>query len=341
MKTRFLLFSVALATIVFSSCSNEDILLDGNSHNDVTNVTTENDDFFEIKENIIEYGAMRAEQNALTVDGQDASDNIKTRGFWGAIGGFAKGLFKSDANGFKITTSDNKANIPQQATRSWFSNLFKSTIETATANAVKSSIQYAVDVFRGKLRYNNDSGVYEARKVIGVGNSTPPVNPSEIALDSVIIFYDSEEMYAASPLDSAGYYHNAAIIDIFKTIPDIETLAAMSDEEISQTVNRSVEHVFKLPEGSIQCEAMHDSISNDVNPEWENLMSVIETYLQNMYETEGLEGDWIGYSRGVMAIISNSNLDSDTKDAMKAVFSVAFASSQLWNIETFKEIIYE
>lgn len=60
-----------------------------------------------------------------------------------------------------------------------------------------------------------------------------------------------------------------------------------------------------------------------------------------MYETEGLEGDWIGYSRGVMAIISNSNLDSDTKDAMKAVFSVAFASSQLWNIETFKEIIYE
>lgn len=341
MKTRFLLFSVALATIVFSSCSNEDILLDGNSHNDVTNVTTENDYFFEIKENIIEYGSMRAEQNALTIDGQDASDNIKTRGFWGKLWGFAKGLFKSDANGFINTSGGTKSNIAQQTTRSGFGKTLGTVIELATANAVFSSLKYVVNVFTGDLKYNKNSGTFDAKKVIGIGNSIPPVNPSDVALDSVIIFYDSEEMYAASPLDSAGYYHNAAIIDIFQTIPDIETLAEMNDEDISQTVNRSVEHVFKLPEGSIQCEAMHDSISNDVSPEWENLMSVIETYLQNMYETEGLEGDWIGYSRGVMAIISNSNLDSDTKDAMKAVFSVAFASSQLWNMEMLKEIIYE
>lgn len=42
-----------------------------------------------------------------------------------------------------------------------------------------------------------------------------------------------------------------------------------------------------------------------------------------------------------MTIISNSSLDSDTKDVLKAVFSVAFASSQLWNMEMLKEIINE
>lgn len=352
MKNRFLLFSVALAAIVFSSCSNEDILMDENTQSNVTNPTTINDDFLEIKENIIEYGTWRSEQNDLTLDEYETSDNIKTRGFWSKLWGFAKGLFKSDAKGFINTSGGSKANIAQQTTRSGWGKTAGTLIELATANAVFSSIKYVVNVCTGEYTYNNNSGIFEAKKIMGIPTSISPVNPTDIALDSTIVFYDPKEKI--SQLDSAGYYHNAAIIDIFKTIPNIETLATMSDEEISQTVSRSVEHVFELPEGSFQCTL--DTISvdsyseykgggasseNTEQAEYENLMSVIETYLQNMYDTEGLEGDWVGYSKGVMTIISNSSLDSDTKDVLKAVFSVAFASSQLWNMEMLKEIINE
>lgn len=346
MKTKILLFSMALAATMFTSCSNEDIFMDENAQNKITNPTATNNGFLEIKENIIEYGAKRAEQKSLTLNGYDVSDSTKTRGFWGRLWGFAKGLFKSDAKGFINTSGGSKANIAQQATRSWFGDL----IEIATANAVFSSIKYVVNVCTGEYTYNNNTGIFDAKKVMSTPTSTPPVNPTKIALDSVIIFSD----YEASKMDSAGYYHNAAIIDIFKNIPNIETLAAMSDEEIAQTVNRSVEHVFELPEGSLQCELVPDTINNfnsecmgttssesTEQTEYENLMSVIETYLQNMYDTEGLEGDWIGYSEGVMNIINNSNLDYDTKETLKAIFSVAFASSQLWNMEMLKEIINE
>jgi len=358
MKAKILLFSVALAATVFTSCSNEDTSLEADYQNDVINTTVENDDFLKLQENIIEYGTLRAEQNALALNGNVVSDNSKTRGFWGKLWGFAKGLFKSDAKGFgiKIDSGGTKAKMPKPRTRGGVGDAIITAVEGATGAAVLSSIGFVVDVFRGAQVYDATTGDFGAKKSIGIAASTPPVYSSDVALDSVIIFVPSEGKTEVTQLDSAGYYHNAAIIDIFKNIPNIETLAAMSDEELVQVVSRSVEHVFELPEGSFQCDVVRDTVSSVIDLEYkeevassegtvqaehEKVMSVIETYLQNMYETEGLEGDWKEYSKGVMNIINNSSLDSDTKENLRAVFSVAFASSQLWNIEMLKEIIDE
>lgn len=338
MKAKILLFSVALAATVFTSCSNEDIPLEADYQNDVISTTVENDDFLKLKEHIIEYGTLRAEQNAVALSGNVVSDNSQTRGFWGKVWGFLKSLYKADGKGAKG----------------------KKSFEDKITDAVSASVDFVINVVCGDVKYDENVKEFKipqkALRIEADSSNFCPINPASVALNEDVIFSHaaSGKEVMVTQADSAGYYHNATIVDVFETIPSLDVLADMSAEDRLTVINASVERIFNLEEGSLQNDTVRNTeilcreeksesvLENcEENYEFSQVMSVIETYLESMYSAEGMDGDWVEYSKGVMAIIDDSDLDDDSKEQMRTVFTIVFGSSQLWNKENLEELLNE
>lgn len=338
MKKLLLFLSAVSAVFLFNSCGNEEANLEPKL--DEVYVEQQND-FLKIKNNITELDkTYRLKKYASVEDGTYANE---TRGFLGRLWKRIVAVFKADAKGFV----GNKT----QSTRG-----LVETVCDKVANAVIASIDCIVNSAVGDDAVEMNAG---QRKVSAAYQSVSPVNSAEVALDSTVIFKRTEilegyeQQYVAQE-DSAGYYHNAVIIDVFKTIGSVDELAEKSDEELLKIVNSSVEHVFGLPVGSLQYdtrrnEAILENMKNgkldlsyvdEGDEEIEELMDVIDTYLTGIPDDFDQDSDWTEYSKGVVDIIDKSNLREGTKGRLRSMLTVAFASSKLWNIEMLK-IMYD
>lgn len=337
-KILFFMFAL-FATVLVTSCSSEDRIAAETSVKPIEDEAMKAASFLKVKNDIVKYGEDRMAQKTELVGAGGAS--TETRGIFSKIWKSIKNVFKADGRGF-IEETTNKKSTAVLETRSFWSNLFLSRVGNAVVQSVK---QVVVEITGGGEEATN--GTPQAQKVSAV-YTVSPVNPSEIALDSTIIFCrendaDMQQAGGVEQMDSAGYYHNAVILDLFNELPSISVIEDMSDEELLQAVNESVERIFNLEEGILQNDSVHNAIIlSNMNlgtydeDEDEEIISVIETYLESMYEAEGLECDWTEYSKGVMSIIDDSELDEDTKERLRAAFTVTFASAKLWNIEMFK-----
>lgn len=163
--------------------------------------------------------------------------------------------------------------------------------------------------------------------------------------------------------DSAGYYHNLVITNMAKKDSiTYESLEKMDDEELITKIENEVENIFALPEGTLQkdtvlneqiIESLNNSftksessgifsISTAKEQQLNEVMKVIDTYLEGLYEIQDPTSEqWTQYTLGVMDIINKSNLDSDDKEMLKVTLNVTFASSKLWNMGAFQEILEE
>lgn len=332
---------MALAITVLSACSNNDALTVDDEANVVPTVE-QADEFAQIKADIAAYSAKRMEVNGTTVDHSNM-----TRSWWSNFWKAVKSVFMADATGF-ITNS--------VTTRS---NYVGEQMKEREGNAVVASIVQTINViFHPNTSNQKNIGLSQAPRY-----QVSLTRPDSLALDSTVIFPRQGAVNTGTPnyginkgevlqIDSAGYYHNAAIVEVFKQVPQAQTLVNMSNKELLNVVNTSVEKVMSLIPGSLQKDSLYNSrvlanieaarnnTSTEVevkDPDMKEILSVIETYLNKMYETEGENGNWSEYSKGVISIIDKSNLSEEKKERLRSAATVAFASTQLWNMDAFKE----
>lgn len=298
-----------VSTCMLSSCSNNII------ETEPTTSETTAEVFTELQKNIKCY-------NQTLVQNQ-------TRGFWERLFNRVLKVFVADCVG-AIKGAVSNDNIWQSAQGASLNSARKQTLFTgvdAINTYVTRSVASDVDT-----------------------TATQALQPKSEALQNLILV---DDMSSATAIDSIGYYHNAIIystlekdnsLNFWKSVSDYACILKIN-EEITRTIptqtyndtvlNRETVDFCKfISNKSVECDDYQGLLraTSDQYPKLRNLLETTSGFFEGM-ELVSSEDEWEQYCKGIINLISNSNIPDKDKKALQIGISVGYASSKLWKTE--------
>lgn len=178
------------------------------------------------------------------------------------------------------------------------------------------------------------------------------VNLPNVSLkSSVVPKYDPR--IKPGPLDSIGYYHNKALIELNNIANidkvNVDTLIFTVAETTCRYYNKPKQEVVAylnnnkdmfdevLISKSLMAKdstSLHSAINvwKEHYPEQSDKLNVLETFFEGISNLNVDENDGDYFNR-VLELISTSSLDEDTKQSLRNAIIVGNASYQLWNTD--------
>ena len=328
-----LFFTVVLASMLLTSCSNENGISSNElSIENVQSATTQNETVSEIRSINTEIFRLRSEYT---------DNQLTTRGFW-------RNLFKivfADAKGFLTTGSITKS---AAASIDKYEELYLKDNPTPSDNNGKGGTPTTTTPSTGTSSNADCTLVYTGNSITSsVNNTTYKLTDEE--KESMRLWNITNKN-----TQEAGIIHNQIVGNIVFDKDKIKYWAVNGDNSRLCAVMslEASENVLSLPKGylsndslkinemSAYIKSLKNNSKEDVddyiarltvtNPEEAELVKVLKNYI------EGLDGiaseeDLKPYSEEVVRIINNSNLSQDRKDEICRGISVGFASFKLWN----------
>lgn len=258
------------------------------------------------------------------------------------------------------------SNLMQQGTsRSFFSRLFNSICKVVVADCVgafnglingdnvwNSATSSSVNAARKEAKpylYELESEM-SSRAVSKKSVQMTDLINTETNLDGLILADNTKKL---TSIDSLGYYHNKIINDSFTENNDANYWFSLDDKELVEKINAEVIKIVpqSLNNNDIKTDAtikfcnfigtaMSESTNaqellNKTKKEYVNLsnsIDILAQYVEGM-EKVSTQEEWDKYSKDIVRIISNSNLNDKQKESLKAGIVVGYASSKLWKDE--------
>lgn len=182
------------------------------------------------------------------------------------------------------------------------------------------------------------------------GTSTAYMHAKQQLL-SELVFADPSE---AEKIDSIGYYHDSAILNIFQNSPNLSSyysasalvdsifvhhddlgissgmLSVSSPDSIKNRILSSLYDYFLANEDD---ETFTTIPSGKLWNDYSEELSLAEDYAQDI--TSNYITDVHGYTSRYLDLISGSTLTQQSKDVLKGSILVGYASYKLWNSSFF------
>ena len=186
-------------------------------------------------------------------------------------------------------------------------------------------------------------------------NGYVPTNPDSISREEVmanLVFNINGN--PTSFIDSVGYIHNAVILDMYDSNPQLFTRESLFQREYVDSINVSIQKVLSYNPNIAISEELSDSvrnvfdnymsfiIENDsidaytdsicntnevVAEEWE----IAETFMETLSNLESNSTTQIMFTRQVLEAIDESSLPNQIKATLTIGVLIANASDRLWN----------
>lgn len=259
----------------------------------------------------------------------------------------------------------NSSLIQKGTSRSFFSRLFNSICKVVVADCVgafnglingdnvwNSATSSSVNAARKEAKpylYELESEMSSRTVSKDLVPMTNLIN-TKTSLDGLILADNTGEL---TPIDSLGYYHNKIINDSFTEKNDANYWLSLDDKELVEKIETEIKKIVpqNLTYSNIKTDAtitfcnfigtaVSESTSaqellNKTKKEYvklSNSIDILAQYVQGM-ENVSTQEEWDKYSKDIVRIISNSNLDDKQKESLKAGIVVGYASSKLWKDE--------
>ena len=259
----------------------------------------------------------------------------------------------------------NSSLIQKGTSRSFFSRLFNSICKVVVADCVgafnglingdnvwNSATSSSVNAARKEAKpylYELESEMSSRTVSKDLVPMTNLIN-TKTSLDGLILADNTGEL---TPIDSLGYYHNKIINDSFTEKNDANYWLSLDDKELVEKIDTEIKKIVpqNLTYSNIKTDAtitfcnfigtaVSESTSaqellNKTKKEYvklSNSIDILAQYVQGM-ENVSTQEEWDKYSKDIVRIISNSNLDDKQKESLKAGIVVGYASSKLWKDE--------
>lgn len=342
MKKLFFIVSIALATTTMFSCSNENQLTDLPINQSCVSTTEDKTikSLATLNEQIEEYNNCRFETMG------------QTRGSWSKFWNKLKRIFSADATGAIIATNIDPDFSNSKNIADGYDNIKGVSIGRVIVTAAVASLY---ELFCKKNDYTHltpDDGVkiYDDRfgniedgKIEIAKNDSSLIKP--IVNNTILATQNNYETDKFNLIDSIGYYHNSIIVESANKNNNIEYWKSLTTQELVSEISNSVEDELNLNKGSLQrytteiSNILEDKQSDNYkevlrvsNSKLANIINIIESYVDGLADPEDTE-ECLKYSNVIKGMIDDSDLSDEDKKIIKIGISVAFSSSQLWNIE--------
>lgn len=327
-----LFFTVVLASMLFTSCSNENGISSNElSFENVQSATTQNETVLEMQSINTEIFRLRSEYT----DNQPT-----TRGFW-------RNLFKivfADAKGFLTTGSITKS---AASSIEKYEELYLKDNPTPSNNNGTGGASTTPTPSTGTGSKADCTLVYVGNSTVSsVDNMTHKLTDEE--KESMRLWNINNKN-----TQEAGIIHNEIVGNIVFDKDKIKYWAVQGDNSRQCAIMslEASENVLSLPKGYLSSDSLQikematyiKSLKNNsqedvdeymarliaVNPEEAELVKVVKNYIEGL---DGIasDGDLKPYSEEVVRIVNNSNLSQERKDDICRGISVGFASFNLW-----------
>lgn len=323
MRKLFFATCIMLAIITLSSCNNDDNLELPSESNVVVHQPDDLNALVAFNERLDSLNIVRF--------GTDNQTRGWLKGLWGGL----RRLFKADAEGARAATEKGKdiTGIIASAVCSSVIALFDDGGPKTDTGGSGHAINTNTLTFKG---VSNAKGLlYTDRRTDVV---LQPFTRS-VCLQNV----EKKQLYPTA-IDSAGYYHNKIITNLFTKNNNVDYWKNLSKEEVLRYVTEETEKEFNLPTGTLQKQSANtletlnsmadiDLYYNNLrlqNPKTAKTIDAISNYIDGINELDDTD-DCVEYSNEIVKMIDESDMSIDDKKILYISFSVAFSSSRLWN----------